>query len=208
MSDPIANPALKEWSSIWDALVAGRQLIDLRKGGIREETHRFRIRATRFWLYDSYEHERPELLRPDAAARVDAVRSERPARDRLRFSAWAELACAASITDPAQLAALDDEFIWTSGYAEQRLKWRPKQPLWLLVLRTYRLAEPIDVPVRDQYAGCTSWVPMQDLPADPRLVPAQPVLTDTEFARRVATIRTALPGVPFLEDPLHLIATA
>lgn len=198
MSGEIENPALKEWSAIWDAVVSGRQLIDLRKGGIREEAHRFRIRATRFWLYDSYEHQRPELLRADAASRLAETEAERAAHDGLTFHAWAEIAAAASITEPVQLAALDDQFIWTADYAEQRLRWRLKQPLWLLVLRAYRLQEPLAAPIRDQYAGCTSWVPMQDLPADPRLVPSAPVLTDDEFAARFAAIRVALPGVAFL----------
>lgn len=205
MNDVLEHPALKEWAAIWDAVVDGRQLVDLRKGGIREDRHRFRIRATRFWLYDSYEHQRPDLLREEATARLAEVNASRPPAGRLRFTAWAELAAAAPISEPEELSALDAEFIWTPDYAEQRLKWRPKQPLWLLVLRAYRLAQPIEVPLRDEYAGCASWVPMQDLPGDLRSLPADPVLPDAEFARRFDAIRAALPRAVFCDDVRALV---
>ncbi|MEX2229563.1 MAG: DUF1802 family protein [Dehalococcoidia bacterium] len=207
MSGQLPNPALKEWAAIWRAVVDGRQILDLRKGGIREEGHSFRVRATRFWLYDSYEHQRPELLRAGAEALAVPLGAARPPVDRLRFTAWAEVTGAASITEPAQLRALDGEFIWTHDYAAQRLRWRPKQPLWLLMLRAYRLEQPIEVPLRADYAGCASWVPMHDLPADPRLVAATPVLTDAGFTRRADAIRAALPGVEFCEDARQLVAS-
>ena len=44
----LVNPGLKEWAVVVRALRDGRQIIDLRKGGIREEGHRFRVRASRF----------------------------------------------------------------------------------------------------------------------------------------------------------------
>ena len=70
-------------------------------------------------------------------------------------------------------------------------------PLIVLVLRVHRLAEPLTVPVRDHYAGCTSWTPMSDLPPDPREAASTPVLDDAAFAERRAALHAALPGVTF-----------
>ena len=193
----IENPALKEWAAVNRALLDGRQIIDLRKGGIREEGHRFRIRATRFWLYDSFEHQRPELLLPAAAALLDASAAAAPPPGALRFEGWAEIAASAALTEPEQVEALDGLHVWTPDYAVERFRWRPKAPLLVLALRIHRLDEPIEVPARAEYASCTSWVPMLDLPPDPAEAASTPVLDDGTFARRLDAVRAALPGVEF-----------
>ena len=109
----------------------------------------------------------------------------------------------AALTEPGQVAALDGQHIWTADYAEQRFRWRPKAPLIVLVLRVHRLAEPLtqNVPIRDHYAGCTSWTPMADLPPDPRDAVAAPVLDDAAFEQRRAELHAALPGVRFGYSP-------
>ncbi len=193
----IENPALKEWAAVNRALLEGRQIVDLRKGGIREEGHRFRIRATRFWLYDSFEHQRPELLLPAASDLLDAAVVASPPAGTLRFDGWAEIVESAALTEPAQVEALDGLHVWTPDYAVQRFRWRPKAPLLVLVLRVHRLDGPIEVPVRNEYASCTSWVPMLDLPPDPATIASTPVLDDAAFGRRVEELHAALPGVAF-----------
>ncbi len=197
MVTDLANPGLKEWAVVVRALRDGRQIIDLRKGGIREEGHRFRVRASRFWLYESYEHQRPELIRPSERPLIEAVAASAPAAGELRVDAWAEIAETAALTEPEQVAALDGQHIWTADYAEQRFRWRPKAPLIVLVLRVHRLAEALTVPIREHYAGCTSWTPMADLPPDPREAASAPVLDDAAFEQRRAELHAALPGIAF-----------
>lgn len=195
--DPeLANPALKEWAVVVRALRDGLQIVDLRKGGVREEGHRFRVRAARFWLYPSHEHQRRELIRPERRALLDAAGADAPADGELRIDAWAEIAAVASLTEPEQVAAIDGQHVWTPDYAAQRFRWRPKAPLLLLALRVHRLGEPLTAPLRAHYAGCASWTPMLDLPPDPRGVPSTPALGDAAFAERLAALRAALPGVP------------
>jgi hypothetical protein len=202
----LANPALKEWAAVNRALVEGRQIIDLRKGGIREQGHRFRVRALRFWLYDSVEHQRPELLRADLGGLLAATAAAAPPAGTLRFEAWAEIVESAALTEPEHVAALDGLHIWTPDYAVRRFRWRPKVPLLVLVLRVHRLAEPIEAPAREEYASCTSWVPMLDLPPDPRALAAAPVLGEDDFARRLRALHAALPGVTFAEPAVALEA--
>ena len=194
----IENPALKEWAAVNRALLEGRQVIDLRKGGIREEGHRFRIRALRFWLYDSFEHQRPELLLPAATDLLDAAVAASPPAGTLRFDGWAEIVESAALTEPEQVEALEGLHVWTPDYAVQRFRWRPRAPLLVLVLRVHRLDDPIEAPVRNEYVSCTSWVPMLDLPPDPTTIASTPVLDDDAFARRVDELHAALPGVAFV----------
>lgn len=196
------NAGLKEWAIIYDALLRGDQIVDLRKGGIREEERHFVVRAERFWLYPSYEHQRAELLKPAARESLARVNDQAPAEGALRFDGWADIVATGELRETSQLAALDDHFIWTREYAEQRLSWKPKHPLLLMVLRVHRLRAPVVARFDESYRGCGSWVELLDLPADPSQLPSQPALSDAQFDARWRAIREALPDVSF--DRLEL----
>ena len=56
-------PAFKEWAVIVHALLEGEQILDVRKGGIREDGRHFSLQSTRLWLYPTAEHQKPELLK-------------------------------------------------------------------------------------------------------------------------------------------------
>lgn len=186
-------PALREWAVIYEAMLRGEQVVDLRKGGIHETGKHFTLRAPRFWLYPGYEHQRADLLKPEYLPALDRVLDRTPPEGVIRIEGWAELVATAELTDADVVAALDREFIWTRDYAEQRLRWKPKHALHLLVLRAHRLAEPLEVPWREQYRGCTSWAELVDLPADPAAIPSRPVLDEQEFARRLDQLALLLP---------------
>jgi len=71
--------------------------------------------------------------------------------------------------------------VWNDPFLERRYAYRPELPLHVLLVRTYALSEPLRVPERPQYAGCRSWVELEEsLPTEG----ASPVLTDEEFDRR------------------------
>ncbi|MPZ98446.1 MAG: DUF1802 family protein [Dehalococcoidia bacterium] len=192
MDDTTRTPALREWAVVWDAVLAGRQVLDIRKGGIHETGKHFAVRAPRFWLYPGTEHQRADLLKPEALPALDRVLREAPPKETIRIEGWAELVATAEVSEAVPLLALDDEFVWSSEYAAQRLNWKPRHPLHLLVLRAHRLAEPIEVPWREEYRGCTSWADLIDLPADPTAASAAPVLDDDAFAARLDIVRRTL----------------
>src|SRR5262245_2425056 len=56
-------PAYKEWAAVVHALLEGEQIVDVRKGGLREEGRHFGLQSTRFWLYPTAEHQKAELLK-------------------------------------------------------------------------------------------------------------------------------------------------
>jgi len=187
-------PAYKEWAAVVRALLAGEQILDVRKGGIREAGRHFGIRSTRLWLYPTVEHQRPELLKPAYRHWVPETVTAAPPGRAIRVEGWADITGIATITDPAVLDALDGRFIWTTEYAGSRLAWKARDPLWILALRVHVLEEPITVPYADAYGGCTSWVDLEGLPDDPARLPAHPAVSDSSYESRSAAVAEAIPG--------------
>jgi hypothetical protein len=66
-------------------------------------------------------------------------------------------------------------------------------------MRVHRLLEPLEVPWREEYGGCTSWVDLVDPLPDPEELKSEPALSDTAFAARMKGVDGAL-GTP-LEAP-------
>lgn len=203
---PIPMPiALKEWAVTVRALAEGEQLITLRKGGTREH---FELEYDRFFLYPTFDHQRndvvrdahaPELQRaleegvwPDGDPPVQALTRDggivQP--ERVRVRAWAEVAGHYTITDPRIVNDLSPFYVWTTDYARKRLAWKPRHPLHVVLLRTYRIPRPVTVRVRGDYGGCRSWLEIaRDLPFE-----GTPVLSDDEFERVQEEIESICAG--------------
>lgn len=183
--------ALKEWAVTIEALLAGDQVVIVRKGGIGEK--RFELPHPAFFLFPTYVHQRPELVSADARERhADALapRTEEPSRLELR--AWAEIHDAFPLEGPEGLRAIDDLHVLTPEYAAERLRWRRTQPLWAVVLRVHRLDEPPVLDVLPEHGGCVSWVA---LPEGIAPGPHTPVLDDEAFAVAAGRVESALAAV-------------
>ncbi|MFI5047402.1 MAG: DUF1802 family protein [Acidimicrobiia bacterium] len=188
-------PAYKEWATIVHALLMGEQVLDVRKGGLREDGRHFAVQATRFWLYPTAEHQRAELLKAPYRHWIDLAPAA-PVGEPIVLPGWADVVRVAAITEPEQLDAIASKLIWTSEYASSRLQWKKRDPLHVLALRAHRFLEPVTVPWRDEYGGCTSWVDLDGLPDDPASVPGVPALSDVAF---VARLDGAVQSLPALE---------
>ena len=187
-------PALKEWAVVVHALLEGEQILDVRKGGLHEDGRHFGLQATRFWLYPTAEHQKGDLLKAPYRHWLDLAVAA-PVGEPIRIDAWADVVHSATVTEPEQLAAIESKLVWTGDYAASRLGWKKRDPLWVLALRVHRLAEPLVVPWRDEYGGCTSWVELDGLPVDPASVPSEPVLSDVAFGARLKGAVEALPAL-------------
>jgi hypothetical protein len=62
-------------------------------------------------------------------------------------------------------------------------------PLSVLLLRVYRLEQPVTVSYLPEYSGCTSWV---EILSEVNLGNMVPVLDDAEFQRKVDDIKGSL----------------
>jgi hypothetical protein len=190
-------PAFKEWAVIVHALLEGEQILDVRKGGIREDGRHFSLQATRLWLYPTAEHQKPELLKEPYRHWIDLAHAA-PVGDAIVIEGWADVVRVATVTTTEQLAAIESKLIWTADYAERRLGWKHRDPLWVLALRVHRLLEPVTVPWREEYGGCTSWVELDGLPDDPATLPSELALSDVAFEAR---LKGTIDALPTLEEP-------
>jgi len=190
-------PACKEWAAVVHALLEGEQVLDVRKGGIREDGRHFSVQATRFWLYPTAEHQKPELLKAPYRHWIELAHAA-PVGEAITIEAWADVVKLATITEAEELDAIASKLIWTDDYAASRLGWKKRDPLWVLALRVHRLLEPVTVAWDDGYGGCTSWVELAGLPDDPPSLPSRPALSDGAFKARLKGCVDALPS---LADP-------
>ena len=180
--------ALKEWAVAVRALERGETALVVRKGGIREKA--FAVPKTRFLFFGGYEHQKPEQLKPlyhDLLRSIPQRKDDGP----VLFTSFAEVEAAHEISETDELEALDPYHVWTHDYAESRLKWRPKKPLTVLVLRTYLLPEPIVLECRDSYGGCKSWIELEETVST---AGSRPALGGPAFERLVR------PGLRVLEN--------
>ncbi|MCC3375683.1 DUF1802 family protein [Cohnella sp. REN36] len=184
--------ALREWAVAVKALEAGRQVIVLRKGGIAEETKEFRLESPRFYLFPSYEHQKQHLVKPKAADGVTSTQDEAALHpETVRITSFAEAVEDIEVTDAETLKRLEALHIWTEDYAEERLKWKKTKPLHVLLLRVYRLETPVDIPLKESYGGCKSWLRIEEESAAGHLAP---VMTDEAFRAQAEAVRNAIAG--------------
>ncbi len=161
--------ALKEWGAVVCALLDGRQTILLRKGGIHEKAFTVpsatdpTIRGDRFVIFPTVAHSHAERVRPEhrdllapGAAQVD------------EDAGMLTVRCGVSLVDVVQVARPDgladiaDLHIWTDeSIRTDRLEFRPRKPLQVLVVRAVELPTPVTLQRLEAYAGCKSWL---DLP--------------------------------------------
>ena len=193
----VGNWACKEWAAVVHALLEGEQILDVRKGGLREDGRHFSVQATRFWLYPTAEHQKPELLKEPYRHWIELAHAA-PVGEPLTIDGWADVVKLATVTEAEELDAIAGKLIWTDDYAASRLGWKKRDPLWVLALRVHRLREPVTVPWDDAFGGCTSWVELAGLPDDPGSLAADPALSDVAFAARLKGCVEALPS---LADP-------
>jgi hypothetical protein len=181
--------AFKEWAVACDALREGRQILLVRKGGIREEGGTFRIDDSEFFLMPTYEHQNASLLQPEYVDRLRAIQTEPYDPASVTVQSYAVVDTIVEARDEAQVNGVASDHIWKAEYVRQRFDFNPYDPLYLLILRVYNLPEPQTLPMQPAYVGCRSWVTL-DHPLSTH--GATPALSHAEFFRRRAALLQAL----------------
>ncbi|BBY79068.1 DUF1802 family protein [Mycolicibacterium pulveris] len=181
----MSQPALKEWSAAVHALLDGRQTVLLRKGGIHEK--RFAVTASRFLLFPTVAHSHAERVRPEHRELLD-VASADSTEDSVVIRAGASVVAAVEVNRPDALKDIAPLHIWTDeSVRSDRLDFRPKHRLAVLVVQASPLAEPLRLARTADYAGCTSWV---SLPVAPSW--ADPVHDDATLAEVAEWVRRSV----------------
>jgi hypothetical protein len=180
--------ALKEWAVVCRALETGRQMVLLRKGGIRESGGEFEVENREFLLFPTYLHQNLKMLKVSEHAGFEAHASE---PNEVSISAAGVVTDIIEIESRQQIDAIDAEHVWTPPLIDMRFNYRPENPLYLLLVRAYRLRAPETIANTLAYAGCKSWVPL-DQPIE--MGDALPVMDDVKYDARRKAILSKLGG--------------
>lgn len=177
---------LKEWDRVVRALSTGEQIILLRKGGIHETEGRFEIEHNQFLFFPTFLHQNMEMLK--APYQKDFVQlATEP--DRIEIASAGVVDTIVRVKSREQMDLLDAFHIWTKPLLDIRWNYKTHNPLYVMIVRGYRLPQPVTIDNTPDYAGCRSWVPLTS-PIDCRS--AHPAIPDAEFASRRQAILSAL----------------
>ncbi|WP_078283051.1 DUF1802 family protein [Mycobacteroides franklinii] len=179
--------ALKEWSAAVHALLDGRQTVLLRKGGIHEK--RFTLADSRFLFFPTAVHGHAERVRPEHHDLLERAAAD-STEAQVVVRAGAEVVAAIEVNHPEALEEIAALHIWTTeSVRADRLDFRPKHRLTVLVVRAYPLVEPVRIHRGDEHRGCSSWVQLE---ADPQW--AGPIHTESTLARIAHRVRESVGG--------------
>lgn len=184
-----AEVALKEWAVVCAALGDGRQSLLLRKGGIHERgpDHTFVAEHRRFVMLPTYFHAhdagRARDLVPEVHAELaELVALTAAAPSELRIDLHAEVTGLWHVRELGPLLALAGRHVLSDACVADRFAYRNKPGLWVLAVRVRRLARTVVLADRPGYAGCVSWVDLDETVGGE----AAAVVSDEEYARREA----------------------
>ena len=169
--------AFKEWAVICKALADGKQALILRKGGIAEAGNTFTPEHKRFWLYPTYLHQQEHGIKPEMASLLKDAEKDKPPKGTVRLSHFVEVPGDYHVSDLTKALLLAPLHLWTEETVRQRFEYR-HPGLYVLPARVYRMPRHFDLIETPHYAGCKSWVELeQNVPTEG----AVPVLDDKAF---------------------------
>lgn len=190
MLSPGTNAALKEWAIVCRALADGRQTLLIRKGGIEEIKAGFQVTHRDFWLFPTYVHQKAADLVPAVQAEFAEVQAAQPPSDTLPIQLYASVEDVVQVMDLSRLRSLEGRHVLSWDCVESRFNYR-RPGVHVMILRVYRRHEMVTLANTPEYDGCVSWVDLdQSLGTDGCV----PVLSDADFGRSVADIRSRLAG--------------
>jgi hypothetical protein len=191
--------AFKEWAIIVDALLHGQQIIILRKGGLIEGPGGFEIEQPEFLLFPTLFHQQRKSVRPEAQARFDEIAHLMPEPAVVRVECFARVAAWHRLESLAAAYALRHLHFWRDEVIAERFDWGHDKHIHVMAVRIFRLAAPVELPMRESYGGCKSWV---ELAEDISSVNAHAVLDDAAFKAQLLRFYKALEPVANSDVPL------
>jgi hypothetical protein len=174
MSSSAGRFALKEWASVCDRLGRGEHILLVRKGGILDRSPGFEVIRREFFLFPTRFHEKGEAP-----------------PDRVELGLYARVHDDVRVPDLEALRRLEGQHAVPWDDVERRFHYGKEKGVHVLAVRVFRLERPVDLPDARVYDGCRSWV---ELAGERAAEPAEPVLDDGAFARKLEAFRSALHG--------------
>ena len=159
--------ALKEWAIVCKALESGNQILLFRKGGIMEFRNGFELKFKNFFLFPTFEHQAKESIRMEYHTTLDELNRNNTldhtktlpdSNKTSKITSFVEITHFSEVSDLTALKKLENFHIWTDDYLKTRFDYNPKKPLYLLLLRVYKLNNPIIFTNKPEWVGCKSWI--------------------------------------------------
>jgi hypothetical protein len=186
----LERTALKEWAVLCDAMGRGDIIAMVRKGGIREQRAGFAVRHDRFLLYPTFFHEREAELAARFRETLPSSHVRAPSEQGIvRLSLVADVAGVWHVRDLGTLRAIDSEHGLAWNAVESRFNYRGNPGVQVVAVRVSRLKAVTDLPEARRYAGCVSWVELNE---DVDVGGAPSVLDAAVWDMRIARLRDAL----------------
>lgn len=182
------HTALKEWAAVIRALLAGDQIILLRKGGVADTS--FGIEAARFYLFPTNFHQGENQFKPEFAHHSRGVAPSDTSK--IVIHGWAEVVSAQRCSELERLMRLDPFVIFMHDTIQQRYRFRADQAVQVMLVRAWRLPHPVAVENREAYAGCRSWLSVDD---EIDITGSMPALSDEEFKERRRAVEREIENV-------------
>ena len=186
--------AFKEWAIVVDELGRGEQILILRKGGLEEGREGFRLEHHEFLLFPTLFHQQRESVRAAAQSRFDQLLPQLPPPELIRLEFYAEVVQSRRLESLSAAEALRGQHCWRDDVIAKRFNWGGEPNIFAVALRVHQLTRPVELPMSPVYAGCKSWV---ELEQDISTADAVPVLGQQAFDHRLSQFLTALnPAAP------------
>ena len=192
--------ALKEWSTTIEALGKGQVIAIWRKGGIEDSPNvktpftGFNIEQNLFVLFPTGTHQTLNKIKQEWWNLHDE-KSSLNKDNQVKLKYWAEVEEALEIQTLEQLLSISNELINTNEHLASSWNLYPDHKGKVLLLRVYKLTNPILVPYLQDYSGCKSWI---ELKIDVPKIGSTPVLSFKEFSTKTRLIKALIeqPHVP------------
>jgi hypothetical protein len=185
----VERTALKEWAVLCDAMARGDIIAMVRKGGVREQRAGFAVRHDRFVFYPTFFHERDGELAPRFRDTLAISQAAQPRTGLVRLSLVADVAAVWHIRDLEALRAIESDHGLAWEAVESRFSYRGVPGVQVVAVRVSRLPAAVELPEARRYAGCVSWV---ELDEDVDISRASAVTDSATFDARLARMRAAL----------------
>ncbi len=172
--------AFKEWGAVCAALGQGAQSVLVRKGGIHEGREGFRVDHREFWLFPTKFHQAADQLQSEYSELIKAPICIEPASGNIVLALYAVVDQVLEVKEPSVLTRLNSIQVLNQETIQNRFEY--KNPgLFVLLIRAYSLAQPVEVNNESHYAGCRTWVKLSKKYLTSNLTP---VLTDEQFQQQ------------------------
>ncbi len=166
-SDSHYIAALKEWAIVCKAAENGKQVLLFRKGGIMEYRNGFELKHKNFFLFPTFEHQSIDSIRNEYKIELESLENQHnnvnkdnldTAQNTININLFVEVTYFNEINDINKLEKLEKFHIWNLDYVKMRFNYNPKKPLYLMLLRTYKLNDSIKIHNKPEWSGCKSWI--------------------------------------------------